>query len=148
MNGIGEMFGHISLGIISFSGGLIIAFGLVALIMGLNLIPRFAGVTRTAQHLRLYEKCLMAGAILGNLVTVYSVSLFADGSIVSRLLACSIGFFGGIYLGSWIIALTEVIDMFPILSRKTNIRVGIGWIVLSTAIGKSLFSLLYYFRGW
>ena len=40
MNGIGEMFGHISLGIISFSGGLIIAFGLVALIMGLNLIPR------------------------------------------------------------------------------------------------------------
>lgn len=135
--------GHVLLGMISFSGGLIIAFGLVALIVGLNLIPRFAGITYTASHLRLYEKCLMAGAILGNVFTIYPLRLSVGG-----WMAGMIGLFGGIYLGSWVVALTEVIDMFPILSKKIDIKVGVRWIIVSTAIGKSLFSFLYYLRGW
>ena len=134
---------HILLGLISFAGGLVIAFGLVAIIIGLNLIPRFAGVTGTAHRIRLYEKCIIAGAVLGNLLTIYAIRLPAGG-----LFANGIGLFGGIYLGSWIIALTEVIDMFPILSKKANIKVGIGAIVLTIAVGKAIFSLLYYYKGW
>lgn len=134
---------HFLLGIISFSGGLVISFGLVALIIGLNLIPRYAGITHTAHRIRIYEKAVIAGAVLGNLLTIYSIRLPAGG-----VLAGLIGLFGGIYLGGWIIALTEVIDMFPVLSRKSGIKVGINAIILTTAIGKSIFSLLYYFRGW
>jgi len=134
---------HILLGLISFSGGLVISFGLVALIIGLNLIPRFAGVTHTAHRIRIYEKCVMGGAVFGNLLTIYAIRLPAGG-----LFANGIGLFGGIYLGSWIIALTEVIDMFPVLSKKSNIKVAIGVIVLAIAVGKSVFSLLYYYKGW
>ena len=134
---------HILLGLISFSGGLVISFGLVALIIGLNLIPRFAGVTHTAYRIRIYEKCVMGGAVFGNLLTIYAIRLPAGG-----LFANGIGLFGGIYLGSWIVALTEVIDMFPVLSKKSNIKVAIGVIVLAIAVGKSVFSLLYYYKGW
>lgn len=134
---------HILTGIIGLSGGLFVSLGLVALILGLNLIPRFAGITHTAHHTKLYEKCIIAGAFLGNLFTVYTISFPAGG-----WLAGSFGLFGGIFLGSWIVALTEMIDIFPILSKKANIKVGISAIMLATAIGKSLGSLLYYYRGW
>ena len=134
---------HILLGFVSGAGGLVIAFGLVAVILGLNLIPRFAGVTKTAHRIRLYEKCVMAGAVFGNLLTIYAVRLPAGG-----LFAKGIGLFGGIYLGSWIIALTEVVDMFPVLAKKSGIKVGIGVIIMAIAIGKSIFSLLYYYKGW
>ena len=134
---------HGILGLISFSGGLVVSSGLVALILGLDLIPRFCGITHTAHRIKLYEKCVIAGAILGNLFTVYTMHIPRGG-----WLAGCFGLFGGIFLGCWIIALTEILDMFPILSRKTGIKVGVSAIVLCTAIGKSVFSLLYYFRGW
>lgn len=137
------MLGHVILGLISFSGGLIVSSGLVALILGLNLIPRFAGVTHTANYTKLYEKSIIVGAFIGNLFTIYTIRFPAGG-----WLAACFGLFGGIFLGSWIIALTEILDMFPILSKKAGIKVGVSAIVLSTAIGKSLFSLLYYLKGW
>ena len=137
------MLGHILLGIISFSGGLVISIGVVALLLELNIIPRFAGITHTAHRTKVYEKSIIAGAILGNLCTIYTIR-FPAGSWI----AGCFGLFGGIFLGNWIIALTEMIGTFPILSKKARIKVGTSAIILSTAIGKSLFSLLYYFKGW
>lgn len=134
---------HILAGIIGLSGGLVISFGLIALILGLNLIPRFMSITHTAHFIRIYEKCVIAGAISGNLLTIYEIPV-----LVGRWLAGCFGLFGGIFLGCWVIALTEVMDMFPILMKKSGIKIGITAILLSAAIGKSIFSLLYYYRGW
>lgn len=137
------MLEHIILSIIGMSGGLIVAFGSVALILELNLISRFAGITHTARYTKLYENSVVFGIVIGNILTIYSIRFPAGG-----YLAACFGLFGGIYLGSWIIALTEVIDMFPIISKKAGIKVGIRAIVLATAIGKAVFSLLYYYNGW
>lgn len=156
----------ILLGTIGFSAGLVISFGLVALILGLDLIPRFAEMTNTEQYLKIYEKCLMLGAVLGNIITIYQIDLTGWIDYVGKigvfdrdtvqsvcLIICHcfagiLGLFCGIYLGCWVIALTEVVDMFPILFRKMKIQTGIGWIILCTAIGKSLFSVLYYLNRW
>lgn len=137
------MLERIILGIIGFSSGLIVALGLVALILELNIISRYAGVTHTAHHTKLYEKCIMTGTFLGNLLTTYSLR-FPGG----RWLTGSIGIFGGIFVGSWIIALTEVLDIFPIISKKVNIKVGVQGLILATAVGKMIFSCLYYYKGW
>lgn len=156
----------ILLGTIGFSAGLVISFGLVALILGLDLIPRFAEITHTEEHLKIYEKCLMLGAVFGNIITIYQVDLtwwikgivkigIFDwnalqnvGLIIGRCFVGIAGLFSGIYLGCWVIALTEVVDMFPILFRKMKIQTGIGWIILCTAVGKSIFSMLYYLKRW
>lgn len=166
VNKIGMIGKSILLGTIGFSAGLVISFGLVALILGLNLIPRFAEMTHTEQHLKKYEKCLMLGAVLGNIITIYQVdlTLWMDsvgkmdifnwtavqtvGLVICRCFAGVLGLFSGIYLGCWVIALTEVVDMFPILFRKIKIQKGIGWIILSAALGKSLFSMIYYLNRW
>lgn len=154
------------LGTIGFSAGLIISFGLVALILGLNLIPRFAEMTHTESYLKLYEICLTLGAVFGNLITIYrpDLTLWIDWiqklnlfhpaliqrttEVVSRFFSETLGLFCGIYLGCWVIALTEVVDMFPILFRKLKVQTGTKWIILCAALGKSLFSILYYLYSW
>ena len=49
------MWKHILLGGISLSGGVITAAGLVALLIALKIIPRFAAITHTANRIILYE---------------------------------------------------------------------------------------------
>ena len=66
---------HWFVGMVGLFGGIVIASGLVALLIGLNIIPRYAGITHTAHHMLLYENCAMAGAIVGNLFTLYEWKL-------------------------------------------------------------------------
>lgn len=134
---------HWFMGMFGLFGGIVIASGLVALLIGLKIIPRYAGITRTANHILLYENCAMAGAFMGNLATVYEWNLHM-GSWVGGV----IGIFGGIFLGGWIIALTEVMDIMPIMARRTGLTRGIGLVIVSAAVGKTLWSLLYYYKGW
>ena len=51
----------------AFCGGAVVATALAAFIIELGIIPRFAGITHTANHILLYETCLMLGSFLGNL---------------------------------------------------------------------------------
>ena len=58
------------------------------------------------------------------------------------------GIFSGIFLGSWVIALGEVVDIFAILARRVGLTRGLPWVILCMAIGKTLASLLFFWRGW
>lgn len=148
---------HWFVGMVGLFGGIIIASGLVALLIGLNIIPRYAGITHTANHMLLYENCAMAGAVMGNLFTLYEWKLplgnlrLALGCMnfsIGSLAAGVYGLFGGIFLGSWIIALTEILDIVPIMARRAGLVKGIAALVVSTAVGKALWSILYYYKGW
>ena len=41
-------------------------------------------------------------------------------------------------------ALTEVLNVMPILMRRTRLTKGLQWIILAFALGKVFGSLLYY----
>ena len=137
------MIGHIFLGIIGLSGGIIIASALVALLLELKIIPRYAGITNTAKNILLYENIVMAGAVWGNIMTIYPVKM-PGGSCLAAL----IGLCSGIFIGSWIIALTEILDMIPIMSRRTGLKRGLASVVIATALGKTVFTLVFYYKGW
>ncbi len=123
-----------------FCGGAVVATALAAFIISLGIIPRYAGIPHTAKHILLYEDFLMLGSILGNLVFVYKFSL-PLGQIGEGI----IGLFFGMFLGSWIIALGEVVNVFAITARRIGLKKGAGLIVLSIALGKSLGSLMQFF---
>ena len=53
-------------GIVGLCGGMVVATALAAFIIGLGMIPRYAGVTHTGNHLLFYENSLMLGSFLGN----------------------------------------------------------------------------------
>lgn len=137
------MCSRIFLGVLGLSGGIVIAGGLVALIMELKIIPRYAGITHTANRIKLYENCIIAGAIIGNLMTVYPIELHWGQWFLYPL-----GLFGGIFLGSWIIALTEVLDIVPIMSRRAGLKRGFAAIIIATALGKVLATLVFDYYRW
>ena len=58
-----EQMGIVFLGL-SFGG--FIANGLVAFIIALGIFPRYAGITKTGKKVRLYEDCILAGAVAGS----------------------------------------------------------------------------------
>ena len=119
--------------------GMVIASGSIAFIIALGIIPRYAGITRTARAVRLYEDCAIWGTFLGNLIYLYRPS-FPIGSIGLAIL----GLFWGIFLGSWIIALEEVVNVYAILFRRIRLTRGMGWVILSIAAGKTLGALLFF----
>lgn len=131
---------EVLVGIIGLCGGAMVAVGLAAFIMELKIIPRYAGITHTADRILLYEDSLLLGTIIGNLLSIYEwpVMLGKVGLIV-------VGVFFGIFLGSWIIALAEVVNAFSIMARRVGLTKGTGWIVLSIAAGKTLGSLIQFF---
>lgn len=134
---------NIWLGFLGICMGMIIASGVVAFIISLGIVPRYAGITRTAQRVRLYEDFSMLGAFLGNLLFLYS------GRIPLGTVGLAVwGIFSGIFLGSWIIALGEVVNIFSIMARRIGLTRGIGLIIIAMAVGKALGSLLFFWKGW
>ena len=55
------MWNQLLLIMIGFSAGIIIAGGEVGLLIGLSIIPRYAGITHTGKHILLYEDSILLG---------------------------------------------------------------------------------------
>ena len=131
------------LGFLGLCFGIVVASGAAAFIISLGIVPRYAQITRTAKRVQLYEDCSMLGAFVGNVLFLYSgrVSLGNMGLAVY-------GIFAGMFLGSWIIALGEVVNIYSIMARRIGITRGIGWIIIVMAVGKTLGSLFFFWKGW
>lgn len=136
------MWQQIGMAIIGFGGGMIAAGGMVALLIGLGITPRFAGITHTADRILLYEDFTMLGAVAGNVLQLYEPSL-----AVGKIGLAVYGLGAGMFLGAWILALAEMVDVFPIAIRRLKIKVGVPWIILTVAAAKICGSLLYFYHG-
>ena len=128
------------LGAVGLCMGMTIASGVVAFIISLGIVPRFAGITRSATRVRLYEDCSMVGAVLGNLLFLYREALPLGNAGLAVY-----GSFSGIFLGSWVVAPGEVVNIYAILVRRIGLVKGIGLVILSMALGKVAGSLWFFF---
>ena len=50
----------------------------------------------------------------------------------------------GIFVGVLTMALTEVLNVIPILLRRTRLTKGLPWLILAFALGKVCGSLVYF----
>lgn len=137
------MFIQICEAILGFCFGTVVASATVAFIISLGIVPRYAGLTRTANKIMLYENCSMAGAVLATVFSIFhlSVPVGTAGLLI-------FGSFAGVFLGSWIVALGEIVNVYAIMSRRIGLTKGIGWVIISIGLGKMLGSLLYFYKGW
>ena len=53
------MWQQLFMGFLGLCAGIIVASGVAGLLIGLSIIPRYAGITRTADHVLLYELSLI-----------------------------------------------------------------------------------------
>ena len=125
--------------LIGLSAGAAASAGVFALITVIGILPRWAGHTRTARHVSLYEWSVILGGTVGNLIFLLQPSLPGK-----EILEAAAGLFMGIFVGGLIMSLAEVLDVFPILLRRGRIQSGIPWMVLSIGIGKMLGAYLYF----
>lgn len=134
---------QVLVGVIGFASGFIVAGGVVALMVGLGIITRFIGVSRTAKRVAWYENAILLGTIAGTILTVFQVKL-----VLGIWVLAVAGHFMGIFVGGWIMALAEVINVFPVYSRRLGITKGFSWIVMAIAVGKVTGGLLHFYMRW
>ena len=128
------------MGVTGLCSGLAVVGGLFALIIALGVVADFADRTHTARYILWYEDAVAAGGILGNLMSVYAISL-----PLGSLGAGVFGIFAGVFVGAWAMALTEIINIIPIFARRLDLRRGLELLVLSMALGRTIGSLLFYY---
>ena len=123
----------------AFSSGLAVAAGTFAFIAAIGLIPRMAKRTQTKQYLWIYEDMTVLGGIFG------TTALFIDYRLpLSQFFSTAFALFTGLFVGTLVMALTEVLNVMPILMRRARLTKGLSWIILAFALGKVCGSLIYY----
>ena len=143
--------------ILAFFGfGLLSSGGVFTVFVTVGLVPRFADKTHTAQKVILYENCIVAGAILGCLLSVYPDVVMQFGGPVAleqipewelwgNLLLTIFGIFAGMFVGCFAIAIAEMINTIPIFTRRISLGKGAGIVLLCLALGKTIGSLVYFY---
>lgn len=132
---------NIFLVVIGLGSGTAIAAGVFALITKIGVIAQIAKKTKTTAYVTSYETAVLFGGVTGTLFTIFNFSLALPIAII--LIG---GLSYGIFLGCLATTLAEALDVTAIFTRRLKLHKGIPLIVLSMALGKSLGSLLYYFR--
>lgn len=140
----------ILLWIIGISSGIMVSAGVFTVLFVVGLVPRFAGRTDTARCELFYEECLIFGAILADVLSVFPIkgSLGNSPNILLTVLLVLIGIFAGIFVGCLSIALAEVLDGIPIFARRVRLKMGVSIAVLAVALGKIAGSLVYFINGF
>lgn len=124
-------------GFLGFCGGAIVAGGYIALVVKVGIITRMSARTKTASYSRWYEDMLVCGAVLGSLYSIFRWRLPGKW-----LFVVPYGFFAGIFAGCLAIALAEIVNAFPIFSRRIRLKQGLSWILTALALGKLMGTLL------
>ena len=125
--------------IIGFAGGLAVGCGFVAFLAVLGIIPRLAQLTKTPQFIREYEWSIVFSAVFGAWV-----SLRNDHFHLSHLLLIPIGLGAGIFVGMLAAALTEVLNVLPILAKRIGIHEQILLLLMAIVLGKMFGSLFHW----
>lgn len=121
------------LAFIGLSGGFAIAGGAFSFLVMIGVLPRLASKTKTVWAYWQYETAVIAGGVLGNIISLYSLTL--QVGYVGLIL---FGLFSGIYIGCFAMALAEVLNVLPIFARRIKLKEGMAYIVLFIAIGKAI----------
>lgn len=131
----------------TFMGGMAVAGAFVAFITLIGIVPALARQERffwrrlgMGTTMYLYESLMIAGVFFGTLLSLYEPQLPFG---VPGLLIYS--FLGGMFTGCLVGALEETLNVFPIISRRTGLRHGMGYLLVAVAVGKCIGSILYFF---
>lgn len=119
--------------------GFIISGGVVAFISIIGIVPMMAYRTRTASYVKLYETAISLGSVIGSVLSIWEPSI-----PLNAILIIVFSFSFGIFVGLLILALAEVLDVFPIIDRRFKLKKGISLIVVAFALGKLVGSLYYW----
>lgn len=130
---------QVFLGLIGLASGSAISAGVFSFIISIGVVPRIIGKSRTAADVIAYENAVILGGTLGNLFSLFSISIPLGIWIVVIF-----GLSAGIFTGCLAVALAEILNTFPIMFRRFGIKEGLSWLLFFMALGKALGALYFY----
>ena len=125
--------------IIGLSGGLVVGSGYVAFLAVLGIIPRLTQLTKTYQYIHVYELAIILGTVLIGWMSLRDTVLFQ-----SELWLIPIGLLSGMFIGMLAAALTEVLNVFPILAKRIGLGDKIIVLLMAIVFGKIIGSLFHW----
>jgi stage V sporulation protein AB len=127
---------------VGFAGGLVVGTGFVAFLVVLGVIPRLTQLTKTMQWIRAYEWSAVTGAVAGGWMSLRHSVLY-----ISKYWLIPIGLLHGVFIGMLAAALTEVLNVWPILAKRIGVDDKIVILLMAIVFGKiagSLFQWIYF----
>lgn len=127
---------------IGLAGGIAVGSGMVAFLVVLDIIPRLAQLTRSFYKIHAYEAAVVLGSLLFTWVDFSDVHMH-----LFPLGAALVGLFAGCFVGLLAAALTEIVNVLPILAKRVGMdsyRVGLLMAMIFGKVFGSLFEFLFY----
>jgi stage V sporulation protein AB len=122
---------------IGLAGGIAVGSGMVAFLVALDIIPRLAQITHSYRLIRWYEWSVVAGSLFFTCSDFFAWS-YSLGPLVVVLFGLLAGAFVGMLAG----ALTEIMNVLPILAKRVGMASYILWLLMAMVFGKVLGSLI------
>lgn len=138
---------HIFMFIASFLAGSAVSAGTFAFIIVIGIMPRILRRSKMTDVLFL-ENVIIAGVIAGNLLSLWDKKLFTFPYLVGHLIVVVYSVCTGMFVGCMSVALAEILHTFPIIFRRTKLKIGLSAVVYAMAAGKLLGSLFYFVMGY
>lgn len=127
---------------IGFSSGVIIGAAFVALLTVLGVIPRLIQLSRSKHLVNVYGISVMLGVLFGTYLSFTTITSKQNGLVLIVW-----GLFHGIFNGMLAAALVEILNVFPLLSKRVHLEKHLTLLVTALVLGKvvgSLFQWIYF----
>lgn len=125
--------------VIGFSGGLAVGSGFIAFLTVLGIIPRLTQLSKTDMLLKVYGACVIIGSLFGTFLSFTNISWHQP-----IILLVIWGGFHGIFNGMLAAALTEILNVFPLLSKRIGMKQYLYWLLMAIVFGKVAGSLFQW----
>ena len=129
--------------LIGLSAGTVIAGGLFSFIASLGVVSDLADRTHTGKYVKVYEDAIVLGGFIGNIMFLSKPSIPIGDFVLVPL-----GLFIGIFVGCEIMALAEILNVFPIFVRRVKLVKYVPYFILTVALGKTVGEMVFAFYRW
>ncbi|GAA0599536.1 stage V sporulation protein SpoVAB [Virgibacillus siamensis] len=117
--------------IIGLAAGLAVGGGFVAFLTVLGIIPRLIQLSRSAMYSQIYVVSVITGTVFGTYMS------FADVNWDQPTMVLILwGAFHGVFNGMLAAALTEILNVFPIISKRIRMDDKLLWLLMAIVFGK------------
>ncbi|MFD1427820.1 stage V sporulation protein AB [Kroppenstedtia sanguinis] len=124
---------------IGLAGGVVVGGGLVAFLTVLDIVPRLTVLTDSRQQVRLYEIAFVLGAVVFTWMDFREWAVF-----LPPISTVAIGLLSGVFIGLLAGALTEVVNVLPILAKRIGMESKVFCLLLAMVLGKVVGSLFQW----
>lgn len=129
-------------GLIGFSSGIVIGAGFVAILTVLGVIPRLIQLSRSEYLVNFYSVPIILGVLVGTYLSFTNITWNFNWVYLVIW-----GTIHGIFNGMLAAALVEILNVFPLLSKRVGLEKNMLLLLTALVFGKivgSLFQWIYF----